>query len=297
MYYHYNELKKLLVIKEENKNLFRQQTEVERAALKEGLLFHKRIKDPLTVCVNIFGLVLVDGHHRWNLLPEIIEECPEFDLNIPLVKIESSEVIPEMMRTQIGRRNLTNEDVVAYIDLLIAEEGLTPNKAYLKVSEITGKSLSSLKRLRQAELAEQDKERKKEKKENCNTPNEKPIVSDDFSSTVNETAIGCNTENEDKSENNNSDNSNDLEDDTYSPEEIDERNNRYSTTTNKWGEEVIEYTNNFVPTKEQQLQVKLSKHLPQVEELESILPSFAEHTEVKSLISTFIRKYKKYIND
>ncbi|PSB06595.1 hypothetical protein C7B62_22410 [Pleurocapsa sp. CCALA 161] len=145
MYLHYNELKNLLVIKEENKTLFRQQTDTEKASLKEALLFHKKLLSPLVICENILGLVLVDGHHRWNLLPEIIEECPEFDLNIPLVKIEPSEAIAEMMRTQLGRRNLSTSEITQYVDYLVIEEGLTKTEAIQQTAEDLDLSVNKVK--------------------------------------------------------------------------------------------------------------------------------------------------------
>lgn len=256
-------------------------------------------------------------------------------------------MIPEMMRTQIGRRNLTNEDVVAYIDLLIAEEGMTPNQAYLKVSEITGKSLSSLKRMRQAELAQKDLDQKQAKRDNAlpsfaKSGNEKHIVSDDISSTMDEKTLSnplnslivlhpsngddslssstsfqeLESSNQIVSEPISAPNVSNLDDieqkdilqlrnDNYSEEEqlserieeLKEITHTYSTTTNKWGEEVVEYTNDFTLTKEQRLQLALIENLEQVQELSSMLPSFEEHKEVKALISTFIRNYKKMLKE
>jgi len=153
-YYDYNELKEKLVIKEEYKNKLREHNAIESEKLKKGLLYHKRILTPLEVHLSWGGLVLVCGHHRWNMLPEIITECPDFDLNIPVVFIEAKDVQERIIDEQLGRRNLSNEDIKQYVEVLITEKGLSKNKAYKEVSEKTGFSKSKVKRIVQPELAE-----------------------------------------------------------------------------------------------------------------------------------------------
>jgi len=153
-YYDYNELKEILVIKEEIKTKLREHNEIESEKLRKGLLYHKRILTPLEVHLSWGGLVLVCGHHRWNMLPEIITECPDFDLNIPVVFIEAKDVQERIIDEQLGRRNLSNEDIKQYVEVLITEKGLSKNKAYKEVSEKTGFSKSKVKRIVQPELAE-----------------------------------------------------------------------------------------------------------------------------------------------
>ncbi|NJL52687.1 MAG: hypothetical protein HC930_11545 [Hydrococcus sp. SU_1_0] len=125
MYLHYNELKTHLVIKEEVKTLFRKQTETETSFLKEGLLFHKKILNPLLVYKEEDEFVLVCGHHRWSLLQEIVKEELhlaegelEFDLEIPITIIEKENTPQEIIREQLGRRNLSSEDIALYANSL-----------------------------------------------------------------------------------------------------------------------------------------------------------------------------------
>ena len=161
-YYNYSELKDLIVVNKEYQEKFREQTDLERRNLKEDLIFYKRILNPLQVRTSINGLVLVDGHHRWELLPEVIKECPEFDLNIPVITVKLDDVPDVMLRTQLGRRNLSPEDIKQYVDTLITEDGFSANRAYKKVAEITGKSKSAIQRIHKEELAEKDRQYHKE---------------------------------------------------------------------------------------------------------------------------------------
>ena len=158
MYINYNELKEQLVIKDEYSKEFREQTDIEMSKLKEDLLYHKKVLSPLIVKQTFGSKVLIDGHHRWSLLPEVIREYPSFDLNIPIVIIKPEDVSDVMVRTQLGRRNLSAEDIKQYVDVLITEDGLSANKAYKKVAELTGKSKSAIQRLHKPELAEQDRQ-------------------------------------------------------------------------------------------------------------------------------------------
>lgn len=153
-YYNYNELKDSIIVNKDYQEKFRKQTDLERKNLKDDLIYHKRVLSPLHVRTSINGLVLVDGHHRFNLLPEVIEECPEFDLNIPVVVIKLEDVPNAMLRTQLGRRNLAPEDIKQYVDTLIAEDGLSANKAYNKVAEVIGKSEATIRRIHKPKQAQ-----------------------------------------------------------------------------------------------------------------------------------------------
>lgn len=157
MYINYNELKEQLVIKDEYSKEFREQTDIEMSKLKEDLLYHKKVLSPLIVKQTFGSKVLIDGHHRWSLLPEVIREYPSFDLNIPIVIIKPEDVSDVMVRTQLGRRNLSAEDIKQYVDVLITEDGLSANKAYKKVAELTGKSKSTIKRICNPKQAEANK--------------------------------------------------------------------------------------------------------------------------------------------
>lgn len=153
-YYNYSDLKEILVIKEKIRTKLREHNEIESEKLRKGLLYHKKILTPLEVYLSWGGMVLVCGHHRWNMLPEIVKECPDFDLNIPVVFIKVEDVQERIIDEQLGRRNLSNEDIMAYANQLITEGGLSKNKAYKEISEKTGFSKSKVKRIVQPELAE-----------------------------------------------------------------------------------------------------------------------------------------------
>ena len=250
MYLHYNELKNLLVIKEENKNLFRQQTDAEKLSLREGLLFHKKLLSPLVVCESILGLVLVDGHHRWQLLSEVIKECPEFDLNIPLVKIEPSEATAEMMRTQLGRRNLSAGEIVQYVDYL-REQGLTVAEAQKQTSTDLNVSVNKVKNSMYSDRQEKAKEYYNNTKHNDNSISvdtepktaQKPF---DLNSQNNidrtpalhssEEAALHSSEEAAQSQEVKIDNTRDR-----TPEEIQEIEDRYSTSVDEKGKEKVSY--------------------------------------------------------
>ena len=180
-YYDYNKLKERLVVKEEIKTKLREHNEIESEKLKKGLLYHKRILTPLEVYPSWGGLVLVCGHHRWNILPEIIKECPDFDLNIPVVFIEAEDVQERIIDEQLGRRNLSNSEIAQYINLLITEDGLSANKAYEVVAETIGKSPSTIKRIHKPEQAKANRVSQKVRDISKKSSNERMRLTDDIS--------------------------------------------------------------------------------------------------------------------
>ena len=189
-YYDYNKLKERLVIKEEIKTKLREHNEIESEKLKKGLLYHKRILTPLEVYPSWGGLVLVCGHHRWNMLPEIIRECPDFDLNIPVVFIEAEDVQERIIDEQLGRRNLSNSEIAQYINLLITEDGLSANKAYEVVAETIGKSPSTIKRIHKPEQAKANRVSQKVRDISKKSSNGKIGDTDDISVKMTEKTPG-----------------------------------------------------------------------------------------------------------
>lgn len=145
------------------------------------MLYHKRILTPLEVYPSWGGLVLVCGHHRWNMLPEIIRECPDFDLNIPVVFIEAEDVQERIIDEQLGRRNLSNSEIAQYINLLITEDGLSANKAYEVVAETIGKSPSTIKRIHKPEQAKANRVSQKVRDISKKSSNERMRLTDDIS--------------------------------------------------------------------------------------------------------------------
>lgn len=184
-YYDYNELKELILINKEYQEKFREQTDLERRNLKEDLIFHKRILSPLQVRLSINGLVLIDGHHRWELLSEVIKECPEFNLKIPVVVIKLDDIADVMLRTQLGRRNLSNGDIKQYVDRLITEDNLSANKAYKQVAEAIDKSISTVKRIHKPEQAEANRVSQKVRDITKKSSDERMGITDDISVKMN----------------------------------------------------------------------------------------------------------------
>lgn len=156
-YYNYNYLREVIKIDEERRAKLRPQTELESSNLREGLIYHKAVLNPLKVDEE---WVLVDGHHRWFLLPEVMKECEDFDHNkIPIVAVESKDTKSVMKHSQIGRRNLSDEEIALCVDELV-EEGLSKSKAIKQTAEKLNISPNKVKNITYPKIAEQQKERK-----------------------------------------------------------------------------------------------------------------------------------------
>ncbi|MEL6440590.1 MAG: hypothetical protein AAFQ80_15190 [Cyanobacteria bacterium J06621_8] len=170
-YLNYNKLKQVIVINKKHQEKFRPQNEIERENLKADLLYHKEILNPLKVRQTITGYELIDGHHRWELLPEVIRECAEFKLDIPIVFIDLASVPLVMLQTQLGRRNLDSETIAKYVDSL-RQNGETKGKAIKQAAEDLNVSVNSVKNAVYPGRAEQAKEYSK----NYHTNNDKTLL-------------------------------------------------------------------------------------------------------------------------
>lgn len=157
-YYDYNELRNKIIIEDRYREKFREQTDLERNKLKEGLIYHQRVLEPLKVSLRFSGVVLIDGHHRWKLLPEVIKECPDFDLNIPVVLIKSKDVADEMLRTQLGRRNLSNGEIAQYVNSL-QQQGLNKKPAIKQTANELNIPVNQVKNAVYPNRAEKDRQR------------------------------------------------------------------------------------------------------------------------------------------
>lgn len=195
-YIQYSELKKFLVIKEENKSKFREQTEIENIKLKESLLYHKKVLSPLVVAQTILGLELIDGHHRWDCLSSIIEECEDFNTSIPVLTIKRSDTAEEMLRIQLGRRNLSNGEICKYVDVLANEKNLTKKEAIKQTAQDLNTSVN---KITNAVYPEREKQIKSSYQDNKNNP---PSHSNQIVSVSNSTPNVSNLDDLEKDNNN-----------------------------------------------------------------------------------------------
>lgn len=83
--------------------------------LEESILADGEVREPLVV----WNGVLVDGHHRW----QIIRRHPEIPYTVKQIDFPSKwAAFAWMYRNQLGRRNLTAEERTYFIGKLYAEQ-------------------------------------------------------------------------------------------------------------------------------------------------------------------------------
>jgi ParB-like chromosome segregation protein Spo0J len=114
--------------------------ELERSVLEEG------IRDPLVVWRKDGQLVLVDGHHRYEL-------AKKYGLSFQVVEREFrdlDEVLIWVDRNQLGRRNLTDEQRAFIMHRLYGSVKLAPHRPSkeenaLKLSAFSGRDATAKK--------------------------------------------------------------------------------------------------------------------------------------------------------
>jgi hypothetical protein len=159
-------------------NQLRPQNNLERSLLKQDLLYHGTVLSPL-ILNERYGIE--DGWHRWELLQEIKEEGHEFKFDkIPYIQTDHFESKAQIIRTQLGRRNLSDTEILELVDLLVEVEGVSRTRAMKQIAEALEVSIGTIKRKVYPNIVEQQKQRLqlrlaegKQQKYNSNTYEDK----------------------------------------------------------------------------------------------------------------------------
>ena len=162
--YPYQDVKNQVKISEERKSKFAPQQPEEREALKRDLISTGFLRSNIVVTGNdIEGFVIVDGMNRWEVLPEVIKENPNFDTAIPFEIIPEEEVNQKMYDIQVGRRNLTPDRLKNLVKRYQEINGVTKKEAIKAVAADTNTSPNKVKTSLYPKVAEQDKAKASEK--------------------------------------------------------------------------------------------------------------------------------------
>lgn len=157
------------LVKIEGENPLRELTEEEKERLIKSLLQDGCVSGSLTIVGTLLGgYVIKNGRHRWSVLPEVYKRNPNFSTKIPFLVKDKFEDDKEERKyaiiNQLGQRNLTNEEIVEYVNLLMNEDGLSRKKAYQQVAEQIGCSENKVRRIVQPEYAQRERERQEQKR-------------------------------------------------------------------------------------------------------------------------------------
>lgn len=156
--YKYEDIKPYLVIDQDRATKFND-TE-DNPEFKREVLINNLVRDGEFTSIFVATgsdttkVVLVDGHTRLSVLPEVLKRCPDFDASMRIDFISDEEALKRMMDDQVGRRNVNSNMYKRFVNTYQKLHGVNQKTAIKEVAEATGASIYKVKTSVHPKIAE-----------------------------------------------------------------------------------------------------------------------------------------------